>query len=75
MVKRNLKRAYIKELEMDFVKKFRAVLAPTKGAIRNHIDKGMTAHQAVDEVFRDHNIRGHLKHLVLEAMVQAAKRG
>jgi hypothetical protein len=66
------KRDFVKSLEAEFVKKFRLVLAPMKASIKREIKAGRTAHQAVDRVFREHDIRGHLKKQVVDLMIKAA---
>ena len=67
--------AVVKAIEADFVRRFRVVLLPMKAAIRNEIKKGKSAHQAVDHVFREHDICGHLKKLVSTAAIKAVKYG
>jgi 23S rRNA G2445 N2-methylase RlmL len=69
------KRAFVKTLEADFVKKFRVVLSPMKAAIRHELDAGRSAHEAVDHVFRRYGIREHLRKLVPDLMLKAAKHG
>jgi hypothetical protein len=73
MSAKKTKSAFVKGLEADFAKKFRVILKPMKGDIRRLIDKGQTAHDAVDQVFRERNIRTHLTNLILDAMVEAAR--
>lgn len=64
----------MKLLEAEFVKHFRAYLSPFKAAIKREIKKGRSAHQAVDHVFREYNIRSELKKVVPKLMVKAAKK-
>lgn len=75
MTDRERKRAAVKALEADFVKRFRVVIAPMVTAIKTQLLARKTAHQAVDHVFREHNIRGHLKRLVVNSAVKAVKHG
>ena len=75
MATKTAKSSFVKGLEADFAKKFRAILKPMKADIRGLIDKGQTAHDAVDQVFRERNIKKHLINLILDAMVEAARHG
>jgi len=75
MTEKERKRAAVKALEEDFVKRFRVVIAPMVSSIKREIKAGKTAHQAVDNVFRDKNVRGHLRHLVVNSAVKAVKYG
>lgn len=72
---RTAKREFEKSLNAEFVKRFRAVLSPMKAAIRRELDAGKSAHQAVDHVFREHDVRGHLRRLIPDLMLRAVKHG
>jgi hypothetical protein len=69
------KKALTKSLEAEFVRDIRKVLTPMKAAIRKQLDSGKAPHDAVSHVFREHDLRGHLKRLIPAAMVKAAKHG
>jgi len=69
------KKALTKSIEADFVREMRKVLTPMKAAIRKELDSGKSAHDAVSHVFREHDIRGHLKRLIPDAMIKAARHG
>ena len=69
------KKALTKQLEAEFVREMRKALTPMKAAIRAEIDSGKSAHEAVSHVFREHDLRGHLKRLIPIAMVKAARHG
>ncbi len=69
------KKALTKSLEADFVGDMRKTLTPMKAAIRKELSAGKSAEEAVSHVFREHDLRGHLKRLIPAAMVKAAKHG
>lgn len=75
MTARENKRAAVKAIESDFVRNIRPVLSPMKAAIKKEIESGKSAHEAVDHVFREHDLRGHLKRLIVNAAVKAVKHG
>ena len=75
MIRKNLKQALVKELEADFAKKFRVVLAPMKAEIRQELRRGRSAHQAVDHVFRERDVRGKLKEIIPDLMIKAVRHG
>ena len=75
MIRKSLKQAFVKELEADFVKKFRAVLAPMRTEIRRELGRGRSAHQAVDHVFRERDVRGKLRKIIPDLMVKAVRHG
>ena len=75
MIRKSLKQAFVRELEADFVKRFRAILAPMRSEIRKRLGQGQSAHQAVDHVFRERDVRGKLKKIIPDLMVRAVRHG
>jgi hypothetical protein len=69
------KKALTKSLEADFVLQMHTVLTPMKAAIRKELKAGKSAEEAVSHVFREHDLRGHLKRIIPDLMVKAATRG
>lgn len=69
------KKALTKSLEADFVREFRRITSPMKAAIRKELKAGKSAEEAVSHIFREHDLRGHLKRIIPDLMVKAATRG
>ena len=75
MTDRERKKAAVKALEADFIKRFRVIITPIVASIKKELSSGKSADEAVDTAFKRHDLRGRLKTHVVNAAVKAVKYG
>lgn len=62
-------------LNREFLKQWRVIAEVLKIVIKREIKKGKTAHQATATAFKQVDVRGKLKKMVLANVIAAARKG